>query len=300
MRRPYIDFLGLRWWFLGASALLVAISIAAIGVKGLTFGIEFQGGTVVTFTEAPGVDIDAMREAFVGADVENAQIQTTEDGGFIVRTSEDDPDTANKAYLAVVESLSLPEDAGTVTTIGPGWGDNITNAALMALGLSIVAILLYTSLRFEYKMAGTAVVALAHDVIIVLGIYCLAGREITPNTIAALLTILGYSLYDTIVVFHRIKENSQRLVKQSFMQMANDSINQVIARSINTSLTSLIPPLVMLFFGGETLKDFAFALAIGLVAGAYSSVGVAAPIFTMWKEREPKFAALKKRYADAS
>jgi len=135
--------------------------------------------------------------------------------------------------------------------------------------------------------------------LITLGIYALLGYEVTPNTIAALLTILGYSLYDTIVVFHRIKENSQHLAKQSFMQMANESINEVIVRSLNTTITSLIPVLVMLFFGGETLKDFALALSIGLIVGAYSSIGVASPLYAMWKETEPKYSALKKKYAEA-
>jgi len=300
MRRHTIDFMGVRWWFLGFSALLMVVSLAAIGIRGLEFGIEFQGGTVVTFTEVSGVGVEEMRAAFEGQGVASPQVQSTEDGGFIVRTTESDPDGATAHYRGVVEQLGLPDDAGDVTTIGPGWGRNITNAALLALTLSIAAILLYTSLRFEYKMAGTAVVALLHDVILTLGIYALVGREVTPNTIAALLTIMGYSLYDTIVVFHRIRENSQRLVKQTFMSMANDSINQVLMRSINTSITSLIPPIAMLLLGGETLKDFAFALVIGLVSGVYSSVGVASPIYAMWKEREPKFQALKKRYARAS
>jgi len=300
MRRIKVDFMGFRWWFLGFSALLMIVSAGAMGIRGLQFGIEFQGGTVVSFSEAEGVALADMRSSFESHGVASPQVQSTEDGGFIVRTTESDPDAANETYRAVVEELGLPADAGDVTTIGPGWGRNITNAALLALTLSVAAILLYTSLRFEYKMAGTAVVALVHDVVLTLGVYALVGREVTPNTIAAVLTFMGYSLYDTIVVFHRIRENSQRLVKQTFMSMANDSINQVLMRSINTSITSLIPPLAMLLFGGETLKDFAFALVIGLLSGVYSSVGVASPIYAMWKEREPKFQALKKRYQQAS
>ena len=300
MSKSNIDFMGKRFWFLGFSAILMVISIGALAVKGLEFGIEFQGGTSITFTEVESVDIEEMRAAFEDAGVEGAQIQSSEGGGFIVRTAEDNPDEATLAYLEVVETLSLPAGSGDITTIGPGWGQNITDKAILALVLSISAILLYTSLRFEYKMAGTAVIALIHDVVFTLGVYALAGRELTPNTIAALLSIMGYSIYDTIVVFHRMRENSQRLVKRTFMGMANDSVNQVFTRSINTSITSLIPPLVMLFFGGETLKDFAFALVIGLMAGAYSSIGVASPIYAMWKEREPKFRALKKKYAKAS
>ncbi len=300
MRKLNIDFLGKRYWFLGFSALLVTISLGSLAVNGLQFGIEFLGGTVIDFPSASGVTADDMSSAFADAGMDNTGVQSTEGGGFIVRTSESDPDVANTAYLEVVDALGLPEDSGMVTTIGPGWGKNITDAAILALGLSIAAILLYTSLRFEYKMSVTAVIALVHDIIITLGIYALVGREVTPNTIAALLTIMGYSIYDTIVVFHRMRENGQRLVKRSFMSMANESINQVIVRSINTSITSLFPVLVLLFFGGETLKDFAFALVIGLVAGAYSSIGVASPIYAIWKEREPKFQALKKKYPNAS
>lgn len=300
MRKLNIDFLGKRYFFLGFSALMIVLSIASLAFNGLDFGIEFQGGTVITFTQVNEASIEEMREAFEDAGVDNAQIQSTEGGGYIVRTGEDDPDEATHVYGVVVDTLELPGDAGDVTTIGPGWGKNITDRALLALTLSIAAILLYTSLRFEYKMSVTAVIALIHDIIIVLGVYALSGHEITPNTIAALLTVMGYSIYDTIVVFHRMRENSQRLSKQSFMSMANDSINQVFMRSINTSFTSLMPVLVLLFFGGETLEDFAFALVIGLLAGAYSSIGVASPIYAMWKEREPKFQALKKKYAKAS
>jgi len=136
-------------------------------------------------------------------------------------------------------------------------------------------------------------------VTITLGIYALFGQEVTPNTVAALLTILGYSLYDTIVMFHRIKENSYSLSKQSFMGMANDSINQVLVRTVNTIILSLLPVVVMLFFGGDTLYDFALALSIGLLVSSYSSFGTATPIYVLWKEREPKYAALKKKYANA-
>lgn len=299
MRRPNIDFLGNKKWFFVISAVLIAVSIGSLAIRGLVFGVEFQGGTVMTFAGTNGVTTDDMRDALEVANVPNAgnaSIQLTDDGGFIVRTAEDDADAANEAFSAVLAELGLPKQDTNVTTIGPGWGKNITEKALYALAASVLAILAYISVRFEYKMSVTAVVALVHDVIITLGIYSLFGREFTPNTMAALLTILGYSVYDTIVVFHRIRENGQRLVKQTFQRMANDSINQVLVRSINTSLTSLIPVVCLLAFGGSTLKDFAFALFIGMISGAYSSIGVASPIYTIWKEREPKFQALKKKY----
>ncbi|MDI6900178.1 MAG: protein translocase subunit SecF [Anaerosomatales bacterium] len=299
MRRPAIDFMGNKKWLFAFSALLLAISIGSLAIRGITFGIEFQGGTVMTLIGADEVSTAEVRDALDAAgvaDAGNAVIQPTEDGGYLVRTTEDDADLAADHFQQVTDTLGLPEQDVNVTTIGPGWGENVTRAALWALLASLVAILGYVSLRFEYKMSLTAIVALVHDIVITLGIYSLFGLEFTPNTMAALLTILGYSLYDTVVVFHRIRENGQRLVKQTFQQMANESINQVLARSINTSLTSLIPVACLLAFGGVTLKDFAFALFIGMMAGAYSSIGVASPIYALWKEREPKFQALKKKY----
>lgn len=284
------------------SGILLVIAIGSLVFGGLKFGIEFEGGTSITVTDSQNVTIAQMREAFDAAGVKAPNIQTTEvqgKPGFIIRTEITDPDEANAAAATVSTTVGLAETDFQVTTIGPGWGANITNRAMMALALSIAAILLYISVRFEYKMSVTAVIALVHDIVITLGIYALLGAEVTPNTVAALLTILGYSLYDTVVVFHRMKENSQHLAKQTFMQMANESINEVLIRSLNTSITSLIPVVVMLFFGGETLTDFALALTIGLLIGVYSSIGVASPIYVLWKETEPKFAALKKKYANS-
>jgi SecD/SecF fusion protein len=302
VRKFNIDFMGNKRIMFGISAVLLVVSIAALGIRGLTYGVEFTGGTVINVVNAKDVTIDQMRKAFDDAGVPNPQVQeSTVNGvrGFIVRTEVTDPKTANADAAKVATITKLPSGDFQVTTIGPGWGKNVTNRAILALAVSLLAILLYVSLRFEYKMSITAIIALVHDILITLGIYALIGWEITPNVIAALLAILGYSLYDTIVVFHRIKENSQGLVKQSFMSMANESINEVLVRSINTTLVSLIPVLTMLFFGGSTLKDFAFALTIGLTVGAYSSIGVAAPLYAMWKETEPKYKALAKKFANA-
>jgi len=300
--RFHIDFLGHRKIMFIISAVLLAVSIGAIAIKGITYSIEFQGGTSITVVDSGDVTETQIREAFADAGIANANVQSTTTGdvkGFIIRTEVTSPDEAAADAKLVATTVKLPEGNFQVTTIGPGWGKNVTNRALAALGLSILAIIIYISLRFEYKMSLTAVVALVHDIVITLGIYALIGEEVSPNTIAALLTILGYSLYDTVVVFHRINENGKYLQKQTFMQMANESINEVFVRSINTTISSLIPVLVMLFFGGETLRDFALALSIGLLVGAYSSIGVATPLFAMWKETEPKYAALKKKYAAA-
>lgn len=299
-RRVYVDFMGNRRWLFLFSGVLLTISVVALLVRGLTFGIEFKGGTVITLPAKQGVGVEQVRDAFAKAGVGDAVIQPEAGIGFLVRTPETDTAKATDVYNKAIAALGMPKAGGNLTTIGPGWGRNVTDRALLALGLSIAAILLYISIRFEYKMSITAVVALVHDVTITLGLYALVGREVTPNTVAALLTILGYSLYDTIVVFHRIRENASHIAKQTFMQMSNDSINQVLMRWINTGLSSLIPVIVLFAFGGETLKDFAFALIVGLVSGAYSSVGIAAPLYAMWKETEPKFQALKKKYATAT
>ncbi|MHB1016425.1 MAG: protein translocase subunit SecF [Coriobacteriia bacterium] len=299
MARTRVDFMGRKKYFFAFSGALVVISLIALLVQGLTFGVDFQGGTSMVLTDASGVTTEQVRDALAEAgvpDTANATIQPTDDGGYIVRTAESDTGKAQAAFSSVVEILELPEQDANVTTIGPGWGKNVTDASLLALAVSIIAILVYISLRFEYKMSLTAVLALFHDTIIVLGVYAISGREVTPNTIAAVLTILGYSLYDTIVVFHRIRENAAGLTKMSFMDMTNESINQVLMRWVNTGLIQVIPVLALFFFGGETLQDFAFAMAVGLIAAAYSTVGLASPLYAMWKEREPKFQALKRKY----
>jgi SecD/SecF fusion protein len=297
-----IDFLGHRYIMFAISAVLLVVSIGALAVRGLTFGVEFQGGTVIDVTNAGDVTESELQEALAEAGAGEVRVQSTtcqDARGFIIRTGETDPDEATRQANQVADAVGIDSGSVQVTTIGPGWGANVTNRAILALALSIGAILLFISLRYEYKMSITAVLALIHDILITLGVYALIGAEVTPNTIAALLTILGYSLYDTVVVFHRIRENSHSIAKQTFMQMANRSLNEVLVRSINTSLTSMMPVLMMLLFGGPTLYDFALALTIGIVVGTYSSIGVATPVYAMWKETEPKFAALKKKYATA-
>lgn len=295
-----INFLGYRRIFLAVAAVLVCASFAVVGFKGLNFGIEFVGGTSISFHGTGDVTTEQLRTAFDQAGEPDAVIQTTNaDGqeGFLVRTTTTSAEDATARANQVADGLGLSTDSFEVTTIGPDWGASVIQSSLIAFLVSIVLIIIYIAIRFDYKMGITAIVALLHDLILVMGIYALVGREVNPNTIAALLTILGYSLYDTVVVFHRINDNMQGDdIKCTFMTMANHSINQVLVRTVNTTLTSLIPVLAMLFFGGETLKDFAFAMAIGLVCGSYSSVAVATPLYAMWKTREPRYAKLQKKY----
>lgn len=295
-----INFLGYRKVFLSIAAVVVVLCIAVIGVRGLNLGIEFVGGTSITFNDTGDVTTDQIRSAFEDQGESDPVVQTTEsngENGFIVRIANADASSANYAATQVAGELGLSTDSFQVSTIGPDWGASIVQSMFFALIVSFVLIIVYIAIRFEYKMGITAIVALLHDIILVVGIYALVGREMNPNTIAALLTILGYSLYDTVVVFHRISDNMQHSnVKCTFMTMANHSMNQVFIRSINTTLTSIIPVFAMLLFGSETLKDFAFAMVIGLLAGAYSSIAIACPLFAMWKTHEPKFKKLEKKF----
>lgn len=298
-----INFMGARKVLLSVSAFLVLASIATVGFKGLDFGIEFVGGTSVSFHNTGDITIEQMRDAFTEAGEPDAVVQTTNsDGteGFLIRTTSTSAEDAASVATTVANDLNLSTSSYEVSTIGPDWGAGVIQSSLIAFLVSILLIIVYIAFRFEYKMGLMAVLALIHDLVIVVGVYALFGREITPNTIAALLTILGYSLYDTVVVFHRINDNmKESKVKCTFMSMANHSLNQVFVRTINTTLTSFIPVLGMLLFGGETLKDFAFAMAVGLIAGSYSSIAVATPLFSLWKSREPKYEKLQKKYGSS-
>lgn len=297
-----INLLGYRKIFLTVAACAIVVVVALVGIRGVNFGIEFVGGTSVTFHQGGNdVTTEQVRSAFDAAGEPDAVVQTTNsDGqaGFLVRTTDTSAESAATAANQVADQFGWDSESFEVTTIGPDWGTSVIQSSCIAFFVSLLLIIAYISFRFrDPKMGVSAVIALLHDLVIVLGVYVLVGREVTPNTIAALLTILGYSLYDTVVVFHRINENMKaEAPKCTFATMANHSVNEVLVRSLNTSITSLIPVVAMLIFGGETLRDFALAMTVGLVCGCYSSYAIATPIYVMWKTREPKFAKLQKKY----
>ncbi len=295
-----INFLGIRKIFLTIAAVCVVACLGVIGFKGFNFGIEFIGGTSITYADANGATIDEVRAAFNEAGEPDAIVQTTrmnDVDGFLVRTTTTSAEEAAATAATVADQLGIASSDVSVDTIGPDWGTSIIQSSVIAFLVAMLLIIIYIAIRFEYKMGVIAVVTLLHDLLLVMGIYALVGREVNPNTIAALLTILGYSLYDTVVVFHRINDNMRgENIRCTFMTMANHSLNQVLIRTINTTLTSAVPVLAMLLFGGETLKDFAFAMIIGLIAGSYSSIAVATPLFSIWKTHEKKFAKLQQKY----
>lgn len=298
------NILGYRKPFLIIAACAMVVVISLVGIRGINFGIEFVGGTSITFHQGgDNVSTDQLRQAFNNAGEADPVIQTTtSDGqaGFLVRTTTTSAEDAASAANQVANQFGWSSDSFEVTTIGPDWGTSVIQSSAIAFLVSLLLIILYISVRFrDYKMGVCAVIALLHDLVIVLGVYVLVGREVTPNTIAALLTILGYSLYDTVVVFHRINENMKGdAPKCTFMTMANHSVNEVLIRSLNTSITSFIPVAAMLIFGGETLRDFALAMSVGLICGCYSSLIIATPLYSIWKSSEPKFAKLRQKYGD--
>ena len=239
------------------------------------------------------------------AGVHNAQIQKISDAsvggaGYQISTKTLGPEGVKRVQAALDTHFgSGPNVPGTrdfsSTSIGPTFGKTVANSAVIAIIASLLVISAYIALRFEWKYAVPVLIALMHDLLITAGVYALTGREVTTATVAALLTILGYSLYDTIIVFDRVRENVPRMPRAAFSQIVNRSMSEVLTRSLATSLCTLLPVLALLLFGGETLKDFAFALMIGIASGAYSSIFIASPVLTHWKEREAGYRTRRTR-----
>lgn len=293
-----LDFMGRKKIWFTISGIVIAVGLLALAIRGLNFGIEFKGGTAFDLRLKESAQTSEIRKELSPLGLGRSVIQPVgrpENNEVLIRTRELSSQEQERVVKALDEKWGVDASALDVQTVGPGWGANVTRAALVALGLSFTALLIYISWRFEFKMAVAALAALFHDLLITVGIYALVGREVTPNTVAALLSILGYSLYDTIVVFHRVLENSSRIGRRTYSAMVNDSINEVLVRSINTSLTTLLPVTALLFLGGEVLRDFAFALFVGITSGAYSSIFTASPILSVWKESEPRYRALRAR-----
>jgi preprotein translocase SecF subunit len=293
------------YWF-AFSATLIVISIVALITMGLNLGIEFKGGYLVKLRLDQAANVEDVRGILSGhADVglNNAIVQTAEDGHVLTLRMPfiDDATTRNDTINNVKNELD--QKYGIAETmqeeqVGSEWGQEVSRKALIALGVFVVLIILFITFRLEFKMAIAGIIALIHDTFISVGIYALTGRQVTPVTVIAFLTILGYSLYDTIVVFDRVEENGNLLSKTgrvAYADIVNESVNQTLMRSIGTTIATLLPIVTILIFGGETLKDFAFALFLGVSLGAYSSVFLASPLLAIWKEREPRYTAVRDK-----
>lgn len=290
-----------RWWA-ALSGTLIVLSLGGLLLRGLNFSIDFTGGTLLRYPDRAGVSAEEVRSTLAPYGRADAEIQIVGGEEIQIRTSALTDDLSAEQRTQLVSDLAAqagvdPTDV-SVQVVGPTWGSQISRQALIGLVVVLVAITLYITLRFEWKMAIGAQVAMVHDVVITAGVYALTGREVTPATVIAVLTILGFSLYDTVVIFDKIKENTEQpalFAGQTYSDVANRSLNSVFMRSVNTSLVVVLPILSLFLFGGETLKDFAFAMLVGTLTGAYSSIFVAAPILAVLKEREPRYRQLRAR-----
>ena len=310
------DFVGRRRvWFTISTVVIVAGIISLILRGGLNLGIEFKGGTEWT-VKAPNVTqtqaVDAMQAAgLVNPIVQllgqgsNQQLNVQADLNKLSAQAQKDETLKVEQALAKLTDTSLENVQNGVQTVGPTWGSSVTNKAIEALIIFFVVVGIYISIRFEPKMALAAFIAMVHDVIVAVGIYSLFNFQVTPDTVVAILTILGYSLYDTVVVFDRVRDNTKNIGSHGTMtygQLINLSMNQTLARSINTSAVAIIPVLSVLLIGAEllgasTLQEYGLALFVGLLSGAYSSIFIASPILYMLKRNEPRWVAIEKRVA---
>ena len=299
------DFMGASKWFFSLSGTILLIGALAIGGKGLNFGIDFKAGTRIQTAFIRKASESEVAKVMSAAGYANAEVQKYTNAsiggdGFQISMKTLGPEKVKEIQAALDKSFGNgPNAPGTKdfssTSIGPTFGRTVANSAVIAIIASLLVISAYIALRFEWKYAVPVLIALMHDLLITAGVYSLTGREVTTATVAALLTILGYSLYDTIIVFDRIRENVPRMPRAAFSQIVNRSMSEVLTRSLATSFCTLLPVIALLLFGGETLKDFAFALMIGIASGAYSSIFIASPVLTHWKEREPGYRARRAR-----
>jgi SecD/SecF fusion protein len=295
-RKWTFDFMGASRWFFSLSGCILMIGALAIGGKGINLGIDFTSGTRIQTSFVKPVSENQVQSAISAAGYPTAEVQKyTNKGiggqGYQISLKKLKPEEVQKVKNALdVKFGSGPRSPGTKnfssTSIGPTFGQTVAKSAILAIIASLLVISAYIALRFEWKYAIPVLIALMHDLLITAGVYSLTGREVTTSTVAALLTILGYSLYDTIIVFDRVRENVPRMPRAAFSQIVNRSMSEVLTRSLATSFCTLLPVLSLLLFGGSTLKDFAFALLVGIASGAYSSIFIASPVLTHWKERE--------------
>lgn len=303
-----IDFVGRSRLWLMVTVALLALCALALVVRGLNFGIDFTGGT--SFIVEGGTQsftADDIRDELDGLGVDETTVQLTTDrrGALVSTTALDEVAGVqqNEVVGALTKVTGAERDQIEVSAIGPRWGQQISSQAVRGLLVFLALVTAYIAFRFEWRMAVAALLTLLHDVAITVGIYALVGFQVTPASVIALLTILGYSLYDTVVVFDRVTEDTQRLGSSSsrtYSQVANASLNSVLVRSLSTSITSLLPVGTLLFVGARllgatTLEDLALALFIGMAVGTYSSLVVATPMLCWLKEREPRWAELRHR-----
>jgi preprotein translocase subunit SecF len=298
-----IDFVGRRKTWYAISALFLIVSAAALGIQGLKLGIEFKGGSSYMVTTTNPTVADAQAAVTASGYTGETVIQKIGTNKIRVQTGALTNGASNALQSQLAATFKVDINNIDTQSIGPSWGKEITHKALYGLFGFLIVVMIYLAMAFEPKMALAAIVAVIHDVFITVGIYALVGFDVTPATVIGFLTILGYSLYDTVVVFDKVRENTKSVTsvgKMTYSQAANLAVNQTLVRSFNTSLIALLPVASILFvgagiLGAGTLKDLSLALFIGLAVGTYSSIFIATPMLAVLREREPAMKALAKR-----
>lgn len=282
------DFIGKRNIWFSLSGIVIAVGMVALLVNGLNFGIDFKGGNLfeVEFSRATTTGEIRQQLSKIGYGKSVIQ-QVGSDPHFFIKTEHLSPEKRAEVE-GVLETIGI-ENILRDESVTPKFGKKLATDALWALIVTLIAILIYLTLRFEFRFGVCAIGAMVHDALVVVGVYALSFREVTTSTVAAFLIILGYSLMDTIVVFDRIRENKSIVARMDYGELVNLSVNQTLTRSINTSLSTLLPVVALLVIGGETLKDFAFALTVGITAGAFSSIFTASPLLVVWNQLRPKY-----------
>ena len=298
--RWHFDFMGASRWFFTVSGCILLIGALALATKQLNLGIDFKSGTRVEVALVKPTNEEAVRETLDGTGVSGGEVQKVSnpglgDNAYLIQSKTLEPSQINKLQKQLEKEYGIQSNGFNSTSVGPTFGSTVANSARNALIFSLLIICAYIAFRFDPKFAVPVLIAIFHDILITAGIYSLTGREVTSGTVAAFLTILGYSLYDTIIVFDRIRENMPRMPRAAFSQIVNRSMSEVLTRSLATSFTTLLSVGALLIFGGGTLQDFAFAMMIGIISGTYSSIFIASPVLTAWKEREPGFIRRRER-----
>jgi SecD/SecF fusion protein len=294
------DFMGASRYFFSMSGVILLIGALAIGGRGLNLGIDFTSGTRITASLQKTATVAQVKSTVSSAGAVGPVVQRVDSKAlgsevFQISAKQLSPSAAQSVRGALQTRYGLRPGTYDATSVGPTFGKTVANSAVVAIIASLLLISVYVALRFEWKFAVPVLIALMHDLLITAGVYALLGREVTTATVAALLTILGYSLYDTIIVFDRVRENIPRMPRAAFSQIVNRSMSEVLTRSIATTSCTLMPIIALLLFGGATLRDFAFALLIGVASGAYSSIFIASPVLTHWKERESNYRHRRDR-----
>ena len=303
------DFVGKRKIGFGFSLILVLLTLGSLFTRGLSLGIDFEGGVAWQVPSSATMDVDAARSVLDdnGIQTENAKVQTLTSGtttSIRIQVGDQTAEVRAKVQAELATKAVVDINEVSVSSVSSSWGRSITEKAVRALIVFMVLVGIYIAWRFEWRMALAAILAMLHDVLISVGVYSLIGFEVTPATVVAFLTILGFSLYDTIVVFDKVKDNIDKFgpSRTSMADITNVSMNQVLMRSLNTSLAAVLPVLSLLVLGSGVLgaialREFAIALLVGLITGSYSSIFIASPLLTIFKQRESRYKNLRGAHA---